>query len=82
MLKDFLIKNEVPLLKNSDPLKIILHTSKFGLSGIEVDKIFVLIDLTDVSDEANRWEIKNNYPKLMNEKIFYKKNVGFSKFKK
>lgn len=41
MLKDFLIKNEVPLLKNSDPLKIILHTSKFGLSGIEVDKSFI-----------------------------------------
>ena len=41
VLKDFLIKNEVPLLKNSDPLKIILHTSKFGLSGIEVDKSFI-----------------------------------------
>ena len=49
---------------------------------IEVDKIFVLIDLTDVSDEANRWEINDNIPKLTNEKIFYKKNVGFSKFKK
>ncbi len=40
-LKDFLINREVPLLKNSDPLRIILHTSKFGLSGIEVDKSFI-----------------------------------------
>ena len=53
-----------------------------GKKKIEVDKIFVLIDLTDVSDEANRWEINDNIPKLTNEKIFYKKNVGFSKFKK
>ena len=36
-----MINNEVPLLKNSDPLRIILHTSKFGLSGIEVDKKFI-----------------------------------------
>ena len=35
---EFLISHEVPLLKNTDPLRIILHTSKFGLSGIEVDK--------------------------------------------
>ena len=41
VLKDFLINKEVPLLENSDPLKIILHTSKFGLSGIEVDKSFI-----------------------------------------
>ncbi len=40
-LKDFLINKEVPLLENSDPLRIILHTSKFGLSGIEVDKRFI-----------------------------------------
>ena len=38
---EFLINNEVPLLKNSDPLRIILHTSLFGLSGIEVDKEFI-----------------------------------------
>ncbi len=41
LLKDFLINKQVPLLKNSDPLRIILHTSKFGLSGIEVDKSFI-----------------------------------------
>ncbi len=41
LLRDFLINNEIPLLKNSDPLKIILHTSKYGLSGIEVDKKFI-----------------------------------------
>ena len=40
-IKDFLINKEVPLLKNSDPLRIILHTSKFGMSGIEVDKRFI-----------------------------------------
>jgi len=41
LLKDYLINREVPILKNSDPLRIILHTSKFGLSGIEVDKKFI-----------------------------------------
>ena len=39
--KEFLISREVPILKNSDPLRIILHTAKFGLSGIEVDKKFI-----------------------------------------
>ena len=38
---EFLISHKVPLLTNNDPLKIILHTSKFGLSGIEVDKKFI-----------------------------------------
>ncbi len=41
LLKDFLIHKDVPLLKNSDPLRIILHTSRYGLSGIEVDKSFI-----------------------------------------
>ena len=41
LLKEFLIRKEVPLIENSDPLKIILHTSKFGLNGIEVDKRFI-----------------------------------------
>ena len=40
-LREFLISREVPMLKNSDPLRIILHTAKFGLSGIEVDKKFI-----------------------------------------
>ena len=31
----------VPLLENQDPLRIILHTSKLGLTGIEVDKKFI-----------------------------------------
>ncbi len=38
---EYLTDHDVPLLKNSDPLRIILHTSKFGLSGIEVDKKFI-----------------------------------------
>ena len=38
---EFLISHEVPLLGNNDPLRIILHTSKIGLSGIEVDKKFI-----------------------------------------
>ena len=40
-LYEFLIRHEVPLLENNDPLRIILHTSKSGLSGIEVDKKFI-----------------------------------------
>ena len=38
---DFLYRNDVPLLENSDPLRIILHTSRFGLSGIEADEKFI-----------------------------------------
>ncbi len=41
LLSEFLVMHEVPLLENSDPLRIILHTSKFGLSGIEVDEKFI-----------------------------------------
>ena len=48
----------------------------------KIEKIFVLIDLTDVGDEARRWLIQHGKPSLKNEKIFYKKNKGFSKFKK
>ncbi len=40
-ISSFLVASGVPLLKNSDPLKIILHTSRYGLSGIEVDKEFI-----------------------------------------
>ncbi len=39
--KEYLISHEVPVLQNSDPLRIILHTAKLGLSGIEVDKRFI-----------------------------------------
>ena len=56
--------------------------NKYSETISNINKIFVLIDLTDVGDEANRWEIINNRPYLKNEKVFYKKNVGFSKFKK
>ncbi len=47
-----------------------------------IEKIFVLIDITDVSDEANRWYLNNGKPNLKKEKIFYKRNKGFNKFKK
>ena len=47
-----------------------------------IKKIFVLIDLTDVADEATRWQISDNEVSLMNEKIFYKKKTDFQKFKK
>ena len=50
--------------------------------SLSISKIFVLIDLTDVGDEANRWEVINGRPNLKNEKIFYEKSEGFSKFKK
>ena len=51
-------------------------------NNLNINKIFVLIDLTDVGDEANRWEVKNQEPNLKHEKVFYKKRKGFSKFKK
>ena len=40
-LSKFLINKGVPLLQNRDPFRLILHTSKFGLSGIDVDKKFI-----------------------------------------
>lgn len=49
---------------------------------MNINKIFVLIDLTDVADEATRWILSNNKPALRNERIFYKESTGFSKFKK
>ncbi len=49
---------------------------------LNIKKIYVLIDLTDVGDEANRWEIINGRPNLKNQKVIYKKLSGFSKFKK
>jgi len=41
LLEEYLIDKEVPILKNTDPLRIILHTSKFGMSGIDVDRRFI-----------------------------------------
>ena len=40
-LSEYLISKDVPLLTSPDPFRIILHTSKFGLSGIDVDKKFI-----------------------------------------
>ena len=40
-IKEYLITHNVPLIENSDPLRIVLHTSKVGLNGIEVDKKFI-----------------------------------------
>ena len=58
------------------------HILKKFIKKNKIKKIFVLIDLTDVSDEATRWILEDSQVKLMHEKIFYKKNEGFSKFKK
>ena len=49
---------------------------------VNIKKIYVLIDITDVADEANRWEIINGFPNLKNQKITLNKISGFSKFKK
>ena len=42
----------------------------------------MLIDLTDVGDEANRWEIINNRPILKMKKFFIKKMKVFLNLKK
>ncbi len=47
-----------------------------------VEKVFVLIDITDVADEANRWSTINDLPKLAEEKIIIKEQSFFTKFKK
>ena len=49
---------------------------------IYIEKVYVLIDLTDVGDEIRRWQIVNGKPNLKNKKIFAKERTGFSKFKK
>ena len=36
-----LIENGVPLIKNQDPLKLVIHTSKVGITGFEVDASFI-----------------------------------------
>ena len=51
-------------------------------NNLNIDKIFVLIDLTDVGDEANRWEVKNQEPNLKHEKVFYKRGKDFQNLKK
>ncbi len=37
----YLLSKGLPLLENNDPLRIILHTGKVGLSGIEADEKFI-----------------------------------------
>ena len=49
---------------------------------IKINKVFVFIDLTDVSDEGTRWIIHNGKPSLTTKKIVQKSSSKFSKFKK
>ena len=48
------------------------------LSFLNTNSVFKI----PVGDEANRWNLSDGKPNLKNEKIFYKKNTGFKKFKK
>ena len=36
-----LLEKDVPLLQNQDPLKLILHSGKFGISGFEADSFLI-----------------------------------------
>jgi len=51
--------------------------------GIKPKKIFYVMDITDVDDEANRWVIKNDlkYPVIINNKAEYeiKKTFNYKK---
>jgi len=49
---------------------------------IKIKKVYVLIDLTDVADESNRWREINGKPRLEEKKIIRKERSKFSKFKK
>ena len=48
----------------------------------KISKVFVFIDLTDVSDEGTRWLLHNGKPSLTTKKIVQKIPSAFSKFKK
>ena len=48
----------------------------------KVKKVFIFIDLTDVSDEGTRWFIKDGKPSLAEDKVVHKKISKFKKFKK
>ena len=48
----------------------------------KIKKVFVFIDLTDVSDEGTRWLIHNGKPSLTKDKIIHNKISKFKKFKK
>ena len=56
-----------------------LHQKK----KLDKDKIFVLIDITDVADESIRWRNSLNKIKpFLSSPIIEKKNTGFKKFKR
>ena len=38
---DFLLEDGVPLIKNDDPLKLVLNTARYGITGFEADKWFI-----------------------------------------
>ena len=48
---------------------------------INIDKVYVLIDLTDIADESNRWKNVNGMPELNEKKIIDKSNF-INKFKR
>ena len=50
---------------------------------LDSDKIFVLIDITDVADESIRWiNTENKIKPFLNSPIIKKQNRGFKKFKR
>ncbi len=48
----------------------------------KIEKVFLFLDITDVSDETNRWIEKNKVPELQEGKIIAKQRTSFSRFKK
>ena len=51
-------------------------------NDLDISKVFVLLDLTDVADESNRWYEVNGVPTLTEKKIIDKDRSFFSRFKK
>ena len=58
-----------------------IFTNFKSKNQINIDKVYVLIDLTDIADENNRWKIVNGMPEL-NEKKIIDKSDYITKFKR
>ena len=48
--------------------------------GVKPKKIFYIMDITDVDDEANRWLLKDDfeYPVIINNEVEYEIKKNFS----
>ena len=87
-----LIKKNIPLIENQDPLKIVVNTSKAGIDGFTADKFFYrngliaelpeMMTLTFCLGFANQKDFVNLFEKLWNKLLLNsKKSKNFKVLK-